>query len=425
LGWVHKHAEAPVPDIRSFNARLPEGLTVVIERLLAKAPRDRYGTVGEVHEDFKRAAAGLAVAGRAPRSSDAETRILAPDLPPMRENSPENQLVNTSPPPPRRSSFWTGVLTLALMAGAAFIMLVLGVLGLSLWRNSNGGGPATGAVPTPEPSVTSVVAAPASPTSPLTSASPSAPTLTAPASTPTSTENGNPEATAQAEAAINNLPAPVRSREALIVPFSSAIPDVNGELSDWAPETFTMIPYVRFQPQNVADERDLSAACASRWTEDILFLACRVRDDILVQEASGNLLYEGDSLELYFDTEVMRDRESAEMDRDDVQIGILPGAAFDRAPEVYLWFPRDEERFLSEVGVSSRTTSEGYDVEIAVPWQTLDFRPKSSDFLGFSLNLNDNDTPGTTAQESQLSLISTHQWANPTTWGLLLLAGGS
>ncbi len=172
----------------------------------------------------------------------------------------------------------------------------------------------------------------------------------------------------------------------------------------------------------VSDERDLSGECALRWNEEALFVACRVRDDVLSQESSGNRLYEGDSLELYFDTKVMQDRDDAEMNRDDYQIGVLPGALFNRANEVYLWFPRDEERYLDSVTVESRPTAEGYQVELSVPWRELQIgRPKANEMVGFGLNINDNDSPGAPEQQSQLNLFPTHQWATPTSWGLLVL----
>jgi serine/threonine-protein kinase len=48
-----KHAEAEPPDIRDVNSAVPEGLVVILGKMLAKKPADRYQNPGELLEDLE------------------------------------------------------------------------------------------------------------------------------------------------------------------------------------------------------------------------------------------------------------------------------------------------------------------------------------------------------------------------------------
>jgi len=87
-----KHVEAPPPDVKTFNPDIPDGLILVLKRMLSKKPEDRYQTPLDLVKDlehFPRGAVwnsrelleGLALAeGERPKPgkpSGAETRKLA------------------------------------------------------------------------------------------------------------------------------------------------------------------------------------------------------------------------------------------------------------------------------------------------------------------------------------------------------------
>jgi len=87
-----KHVEAPPPDVKTFNPDIPDGLTIVLKRMLSKKPEDRYQTPLDLLNDLEhlpRGAVwnsrelleGLALAeGERPKSakpSGAETRKFA------------------------------------------------------------------------------------------------------------------------------------------------------------------------------------------------------------------------------------------------------------------------------------------------------------------------------------------------------------
>jgi serine/threonine-protein kinase len=47
---IAKHLEETPPDPRTFNRKVPEPLAQVIQRAMAKEPRDRYQSAGEMHD---------------------------------------------------------------------------------------------------------------------------------------------------------------------------------------------------------------------------------------------------------------------------------------------------------------------------------------------------------------------------------------
>jgi serine/threonine protein kinase len=51
---LYKHSEAEVPDVRRANPRVPAWLWGVLQKLLAKKPKERYQTPGELLEDLTR-----------------------------------------------------------------------------------------------------------------------------------------------------------------------------------------------------------------------------------------------------------------------------------------------------------------------------------------------------------------------------------
>ncbi len=50
---ILKHLEAPPPDVRRFNPDVSEGLWALLQKMLAKAPEDRYQTPAELLEDLR------------------------------------------------------------------------------------------------------------------------------------------------------------------------------------------------------------------------------------------------------------------------------------------------------------------------------------------------------------------------------------
>lgn len=62
---LHKHLYEPVPDLRESHPELPDDLNIVIQRATQKNPEDRYGSMREMVQDFRRAMANAVSMGKA------------------------------------------------------------------------------------------------------------------------------------------------------------------------------------------------------------------------------------------------------------------------------------------------------------------------------------------------------------------------
>jgi hypothetical protein len=146
----------------------------------------------------------------------------------------------------------------------------------------------------------------------------------------------------------------------------------------------------------------------------------RVLDDIYAQDASGENLFKGDSLEILLDTDVPGDYYYGAFSADDYQLGLSPGSpdAGDD-PEAYLWYPRSEEGRLQKVafGVTHKMATH----EAAIPWFIFGVDPYKGQHFGFCLSISDNDNRDKNEQQSMVSSALTRQLSDPMTWGDLTL----
>ena len=201
LAIILKHLNEPTPSARSFNPELPESIDLIIWRLMAKDPADRYQTAVALIEDLERAENGepLAELGAPLRERpDKRTTQMNPvatlDNPPVTEQAP----------PPRRRI----PLLLWLIAAGIIGTVVLGIL------QSRGG-----ALP-----LLAFLSSP-TPTSTETFTDAPSPTLT-PTTLPTDTQTQMPSATSTATAVpatVTNTTAPTNTLVPVVVP--STIPD--------------------------------------------------------------------------------------------------------------------------------------------------------------------------------------------------------
>jgi LCP family protein required for cell wall assembly len=199
-------------------------------------------------------------------------------------------------------------------------------------------------------------------------------------------------------------------------------PPTDGDLIEW-----THLVYAVDQPvfgrENWAGPDDLSARWNLAWDQQYLYLALQVQDDVYVPAAPGENLYKGDSLELLLNTDPGSRVQNTLTDHD-FQLGIALGdlSLTPLAPEAYLWLPEDEARSIAGVVVAARLVEGGYNVEVAIPW--LIFRvapPFAGEGFAFALTLNDDDTPSSAEQETQVSSVKDRKLVDPFTWGIMVL----
>lgn len=262
--------------------------------------------------------------------------------------------------------------------------------------------------PTPNPTLTAIFA-PASET-------PLIPTLTplgtteapSPSSTPTPLPTVPPGARTRPNGS------PIRARRAG-EPLT-----IDGVLDEWGAEA-NPINYVVYGSGAWFGIGDLSALLYVQWDAAYLYLAYHITDDAFVQLASGETLYQGDSVEIQFDRDLAGDFNSTTLSADDYQIGVSPGNFSDLVSEAYLWFPESQAGPLNSADIAARSSSDGYDLEARIPWLIFDVAPQPGDHFGFAASLSDNDQSGAEVQQSLISSVRTRAFDDPTSWGTLIL----
>jgi serine/threonine protein kinase len=83
---ILKHITDPTPDIRSIHPELPEAVSAVMNRVLAKDPKDRYATASEFAAELEHALENKTISASVPKpvstaSSDSNATVLLDDSP--------------------------------------------------------------------------------------------------------------------------------------------------------------------------------------------------------------------------------------------------------------------------------------------------------------------------------------------------------
>jgi hypothetical protein len=201
---------------------------------------------------------------------------------------------------------------------------------------------------------------------------------------------------------------------------------IDGDLSDWegsSPNPYPA-PYVTFGKTRWAGPSDLSADFYFAWDNDNFYLGTIVTDNVHVQ-LSGTRdynLYNGDDLEVWFDTDLDGDFAISKGDGDDFQLGLSPGNFEGLAPQAVFWNPNKlaERNKLVRVAAKKRALDNGYTLEAAVPWAAFgEFRPQPGGAIGFAASAGDNDQTANPKQEVMTSTAPALQYKEPPTFGNL------
>jgi serine/threonine-protein kinase len=207
------HEQAPVPDPRSLNPRVPDALADTVMQAMQKRPSDRHASAG---------ALAAALRHRQSRSLPSTTQLTRPpERPPTRRLLPRTRPA----PPPRRATGYGRAIVLGSLIGA--------VLAVVAWLYATPPTPAAPSAATPTSPLPTATAAPIAnpPTVPLPTAVPTR------ASTATSTPTPRPVVVSPVPA---QSPTPTAIRPTLTptrpppppkpttVPLFSRVPRVEG-----------------------------------------------------------------------------------------------------------------------------------------------------------------------------------------------------
>lgn len=203
-------------------------------------------------------------------------------------------------------------------------------------------------------------------------------------------------------------------------------PQIDGRLNEWAGFPAYASAHQVYNVESWDGSDDLEAGWRLGWDAEHLYLAVLVEDDRHVQLTSDIYIYEGDSVEIQFDTDLQGDTGSS-INTDDYQLNISPGDFADVSANAFLWRASAEGKYELiggrdvTFGATPRTPG-GYLLEAAVPWTNLGIVPAPGLIIGIALNVSDNDRPGDAVQEVMKSSVSTRTFRSPETWGTLTLS---
>ncbi len=222
---------------------------------------------------------------------------------------------------------------------------------------------------------------------------------------------------------VNNLPV-LSGSAAVEVGRASGNIQVDGQLNEWGAAPAIPLEHRVFARSSWDGTNDLTAAYRLLWDDTYLYVAVEIQDDTHFQNESGRTSYQGDSLEMQFDTERAADYGRS-LSPDDFQLVLSPGNFSTLSPEAYRFRGTTGGQMDDFVGhqiaVGAAQTADGYTLEARIPWRDLSLTPPAGLQIGACLNANDNDLGDSAGQEIMLSNVSTRTFRDPTTWGTIVL----
>lgn len=206
------------------------------------------------------------------------------------------------------------------------------------------------------------------------------------------------------------------------------LPTIDGDLSEWEDKPWAFVDsadQLTFgDPAQWTGAGDLSGRISYGWDAENLYIALDINDDVIVQQYTGTNIWRGDHVELWFDTQLQLDFDSAQAGDDDFQLGISPGDFASVQPDIFIWTPPTLEDVYASIDFAVKRQPNGYSAELRIPATVLKgLRLATDHTIGASFDPSDTDTPGGSDQETMLSTAPLTQWGTPTLWNNLILQG--
>ena len=212
-------------------------------------------------------------------------------------------------------------------------------------------------------------------------------------------------------------PTPFDPRTPVMVASAETPPTIDGEVDDAAwqadPYVTPMRQFIEWpKPRTPATDqgRDLSATFQLAADADALYVLANVRDDRVVPPPDE--VFGGDSIELFLSALPPAEADPKYGNRSN-QIA-LPAALTHRPTLVHGGDP-------AAIDHAFRRTSDGYAVELRVPWHLIGGRPDGR--FGFELHVNDRDeVHGDRERKAAWRSTDNTSWQSPRNLGVAELA---
>ncbi len=179
----------------------------------------------------------------------------------------------------------------------------------------------------------------------------------------------------------------------LKVSFAEEPIRIDADLSDWPEvEPIVLNEEVQAKIEDWGGPEDVSANIYFAFDYENLYIGCEVRDDIFFQEELRSRIWEGDSIQVAFDT--LKDRLSMGYAGDDYEYGL---SLTKDGPISWCWnAPRGKIiGRVDNLTVAIKEKPKGMIYEVKIPFSELEpFSPFLMESCGMSIMVNDNDGEG-------------------------------
>ena len=185
------------------------------------------------------------------------------------------------------------------------------------------------------------------------------------------------------------------------------------------------------------------------WDNEYFYVGADIRDYRIVQNQRGARLFQGDHIEVWFDTDLQGDFDVPGLNEDDFLIGLSPGNFEGLPPEAYIRLPNQYEGTAHSIRLAARRSqvsyAPGYTLEAAIPLSLLGldggplvpvagwvegnqerqysahvYFPQGGLAVGFAVVLTNIDTSGATEQEMVIASSPSFQRGEPCTFNTLI-----
>jgi hypothetical protein len=217
-----------------------------------------------------------------------------------------------------------------------------------------------------------------------------------------------------------------------VADFAAAAPGIDGSDDDWTSRFVYLSEFKVFGDGTIDSDADLAARWRIAWDNDFLYVFAEVSDDEIVQINTGSSLFKGDAIAFYFDGNLADDAPDAGLSTDDVAFFLAPDSDENwvrLVPNAEGTFFGSADAIVGDVNlrVASQITGAGYDIEARIPWNLLGVSsPEPGQQFRMTLDVSDNDTPGTSDQQAMRSNSVGRTSAAqgfPAVWEMMILEG--
>ncbi|MDA3883823.1 MAG: glycosyl hydrolase family 8 [Bacteroidales bacterium] len=155
-------------------------------------------------------------------------------------------------------------------------------------------------------------------------------------------------------------------------------------------------------------EPNLSGSWSGLWDDTHVYIVLQIVDDNLSSD-SGTEWYNDDGVEVFIDAD--NSKNSSYDAVDDFQWGFVWNTTTVNAGG------NNPGNSTAGIDFVTTSTANGYNVEIAIPWSTINLTPSIGHIMGFDVAINDDDGGGTRDNKIIWNATVDNGWQNPSLFG--------